>query len=104
MAINSGFFPRHLESRLIKDGTYSSKYGITESDIQILCMTSLLNTSKYVSFNSSIQSFPCEVKMQVDSNCDADDDMMSASTPSSVDDLFGDFDLDSCLMNDGLPL
>lgn len=49
-------------------------------------------------------SFPCEVKMEVDSNCDADDDMMSTSTPSSVDDLFGDFDLDSCLMNDGLPL
>lgn len=55
-------------------------------------------------FNSSVQSFPCEVKMEVDSNCDADDDMMSTSTPSSVDDLFGDFDIDTCLMNDGLPL
>ncbi|XP_020629172.1 histone RNA hairpin-binding protein-like isoform X2 [Orbicella faveolata] len=56
------------------------------------------------SSQSSVQSFPCEVKMEVDSNCDADDDMMSTSTPSSVDDLFGDFDLDACLMNDGLPL
>jgi len=56
------------------------------------------------SSQSSVMSFPCEVKMEVDSNCDADDDMMSTSTPSSVDDLFGDFDLDSCLMNDGLPL
>ena len=55
-------------------------------------------------FNSSVQSFPCEVKMEVDSNCDADDDMMSTSTPSSVDDMFGDFDIDTCLMNDGLPL
>ena len=55
-------------------------------------------------FNRSVQSFPCEVKMEVDSNCDADDDMMSTSTPSSVDDLFGDFDIDTCLMNDGLPL
>ena len=61
---------------------------------------------KYTSFYStgSVQSFPCEVKMEVDSNCDADDDMMSTSTPSSVDDLFGDFDIDTCLMNDGLPL
>lgn len=42
--------------------------------------------------------------MEVDSNCDADDDMMSTSTPSSVDDLFGDFDIDACLANDGLPL
>ncbi|KAL9984059.1 hypothetical protein ACROYT_G006315 [Oculina patagonica] len=56
------------------------------------------------SSQSSVQSFPCEVKMEVDSNCDADDDMMSSSTPSSVDDLFGDFDIDACLMNDGLPL
>lgn len=59
--------------------------------------------SKFL-FNSSVQSFPCEVKMEVDSNCDADDDTMSTSTPSSIDDLFGDFDLDACLMNDGLPL
>ena len=51
-----------------------------------------------------MQSFPSEVKMDMDSNCDADDDMMSTSTPSSVDDLFGDFDIDACLMNDGLPL
>lgn len=56
------------------------------------------------SSQSSVQSLPCEVKMEVDSNCDADDDMMSTSTPSSVDDLFGDFDIDNCLMNDGLPL
>lgn len=54
--------------------------------------------------NSSMQSLSSEVKMEVDSNCDADDDMMSTSTPSSIDDLFGDFDIDACLMNDGLPL
>lgn len=58
-----------------------------------------------LSSQSSIQSFPCEGKMEVDSyNGDADDDMMSTSTPSSIDDVFGDFDLDACLMNDGLPL
>lgn len=56
------------------------------------------------SSQSSVQSFPSEVKMEVDSNCDADDDMMSASTPSSIDDLFAGFDIDACLMNDGLPL
>lgn len=53
---------------------------------------------------SSLQSFANEVKMEVDGNCDADDDMMSTSTPSSVDDLFGDFDIDTCLINDGFPL
>ena len=42
--------------------------------------------------------------MEVDSNCDADDDMMSTSTPSSLDDLFGDFDIDASLADDGLPL
>lgn len=58
----------------------------------------------FLSQSSSMQSFPSEVKMEVDSNCDADDDMMSTSTPSSIDDLFGGFDIDACLMNDGLPL
>lgn len=56
------------------------------------------------SSQSSLQSFANEVKMEVDCNCDADDDMMSNSTPSSVDDLFGDFDIDACFANDGLPL
>ena len=64
----------------------------------------LISANISLLFNSSVQSFPCEVQMEVDSNCDADDDMMSTSTPSSVDDLFGDFDIDNCLMNDGLPL
>lgn len=55
--------------------------------------------------SQSVQSFPCEGKMEVDGyNGDADDDRMSTSTPSSVDDVFGEFDLDACLMNDGLPL
>ena len=54
--------------------------------------------------DSSIQLLSSDVKMEVDSNCDADDDMMSTSTPSSVDDLFHGFDIDACLMNDGLPL
>lgn len=40
--------------------------------------------------------------MEVDSNCDVDDDMMFTFILSSVDDLFGDFDIDNCLMNDGL--
>jgi len=69
-----------------------------------VCQIPAVYTNISLLFTSSVMSFPCEVKMEVDSNCDADDDMMSTSTPSSVDDLFGDFDLDSCLMNDGLPL
>ncbi|XP_068745351.1 histone RNA hairpin-binding protein-like isoform X1 [Montipora capricornis] len=58
----------------------------------------------FSSSQSSIQLLSSDVKMEVDSNCDADDDMMSTSTPSSVDDLFHGFDIDACLMNDGLPL
>jgi len=44
--------------------------------------------------------------MEEDSNCDANDadDDMSTSTQCSIDDPFHGFDIDECLMNDGLPL
>lgn len=43
--------------------------------------------------------------MEVDSyNGDVDDDMMLIFILSSIDDVFGDFDFDVCLMNDGLLL
>lgn len=55
---------------------------------------------------SSFQSFHSDVRMEEDSNCDANDadDDMSTSTQCSIDDPFHGFDIDECLMNDGLPL
>ena len=48
--------------------------------------------------NSSIQ-LSDETKMEVDNN-----EFTSISTLNSIDDIFKDFDLDACLVNDGLPL
>ena len=38
-----------------------------------------------------------EAKMEVDS-------FETSSTQSAMDDIFQEFDLDACLLNDGLPL
>lgn len=56
--------------------------------------------------DSSFQSFRSDVRMEEGSNCDANDadDDMSTSTQCSIDDPFHGFDIDECLMNDGLPL
>lgn len=60
-------------------------------------------TFAFALVDSSSQSFRGDVRMEEDSNCDADDDM-STSTQCSIDDPFHGFDIDECLMNDGLPL
>lgn len=80
--------------------------------IQLSAIYSLHNKNKnhcknlsfaFAFVDSSFQSFRSDVKMEEDSNCDADDDM-STSTQCSIDDPFHGFDIDECLMNDGLPL
>lgn len=60
-------------------------------------------TFAFAFLDSSIQSSRSDVRMEEESNCDADDDM-STSTQCSIDDPFNGFDIDECLMNDGLPL
>lgn len=63
-------------------------------------------TFAFALVDSSFQSFHSDVRMEEDSNCDANDadDDMSTSTQCSIDDPFHGFDIDECLMNDGLPL
>lgn len=77
----------------------------------VLCLSTIYSLKKpsqnltfaFAFVDSSIQSFPSDVKMEENSTCDADDDM-STSTQCSIDDPFNGFDIDECLMNDGLPL